>query len=129
MQEKFSPNDTFSYRLKVAIKASGLKQKEIARKIGVSEITISRYCAGTQAPNATNIQELARVLGVPLSTLVDKSPLLPITPQPAHELSPDNPTPTEEVEYWKSRAEQAEEKLQRIETILKELFAFARIGL
>lgn len=32
MQEKFSQNDAFSYRLKVAIKASGLKQKEIAKK-------------------------------------------------------------------------------------------------
>lgn len=31
MQEKFSQNDAFSYRLKVAIKASGLKQKEIAK--------------------------------------------------------------------------------------------------
>jgi len=129
MQEKFSQNDTFSYRLKVAIKASGLKQKEIAKKIGVSEITISRYCAGTQVPNSANIQELARVLGVPLSSLIDKSPLMSITPPSTPDIIPAYTSPTEEVEYWKNRAEQAEEKLQRIETILKELFAFARIGL
>lgn len=51
-----------------------------------------------------------------------------ITPPSTPDIIPACTSPTEEVEYRKNRAEQAEEKLQRIETILKELFAFARIG-
>lgn len=36
-------------------------------------------------------------------------------------------TPTDNID-WKQRALNAEERIARLETILKELFAFARIG-
>lgn len=125
MQEKNSQNDSFSYRLKIAIKSSGLKQKEIAKRMGVSEITISRYCAGTQAPSTANLQMLSSILNVPLSSLVDNTPIAPILTSPLV-LAPKT-IESDQID-WKSRALAAEERLQRIETILHELFAFARIG-
>lgn len=124
MQDKFSQNDIFSYRLKTAIKSSGLKQKEIAKRMGVSEITISRYCAGTQAPSTANLHLLSSILNVPISALVDNPTTTHIPTAP----SPASATTSLEQVDWKRRALAAEERLQRIETILHELFAFARIG-
>ena len=124
-QEKNHLNDDFSSRLKQAIINSGLKQKELAKRIGVSEITISRYCKGTQSPIRGNIFLLASALNVTPSWLEygDKEQnLSDIEPSPA-----DNLLPEEHIN-WKRRALAAEERLQRIETILREIFAFARIG-
>lgn len=130
MQEKSSFNVTFSYRLKQAISASGLKQKEIAKRIGVSEITISRYCKGTQTPTNANLSALADVLNVPLSTLVDTPTTTTTIEQVAPTITTDETASQscDNCETWKRRALAAEERLQRIETILRELFAFARIG-
>lgn len=65
MQEKTSQND--SYRLKRSIADSDLKQKELAKRIGVSEITISRYCAGMQVPALGKLAAIARELARPVA--------------------------------------------------------------
>ena len=120
MQEKKSFGVNFSSRLKGAIKSSGLKQKDLARRIGVSEITLSRYCAGTQTPTNSNLRLLAAEIGVSVAYLLGESDIVPIKPDLTRN---DN----EEIN-WKRRAIEAEERLMRLETILRELFAFARIG-
>lgn len=129
MQEKNSSADIFSLRLKKAIKASGLKQKELAKRIGVSEITMSRYCAGTQKPTHGNLALLATALNVPISSLIDKDSF-PITPNPEFSPTPSDDNDTDAsplTQQWKNRALAAEQKLQHIENIIHELFTFAKI--
>lgn len=100
---------------------SGLKQKELAKRIGVSEITISRYCSGTQVPAQDKLAAIAQELARPVAWFFgEESPLL--TPLPPITAADDADID------WKARALAAEERLQRIENILRELFAFAKIG-
>ncbi|MCC8091919.1 helix-turn-helix domain-containing protein [Akkermansia sp.] len=123
MQEINESNETFSNRLRSAIRRSGMKQKELARRIKVSEITMSRYCSGAQQPKMDVIQDMASILNTSVQWLLSG---VQITPPPPENSSLDTPQPAPE--DWKRRALIAEERLSRIETILHELFAFAKIG-
>lgn len=124
-QEKNELKANFSSRIKEAIAASGLKQKELAKRIGISEITLSRYVSGTQEPSRGYLFLLASHLNVAPSWLAgdDNEELA----KEVKDKLDDNQLP-EDNTNWKRRALAAEERLQRIETILRELFAFARIG-
>lgn len=131
MQEKNCSNDNFLSRLRHVIKTSGLKQKELAKKIGVSEISISRYCSGTQVPTRVTVNMLAAQLGVSARWLYtgEGSPSVSVTATTDNKDTEDDNSPSDEGElYWKRRALAAEERLMRLETILHELFAFAHIG-
>ncbi len=123
-QDKNSRSDNFSFRLSQAISSSGLKQKELAKMVGVAEITISRYKSGAQTPNNATLNMLASVLNVSPAWLSTGK-------EPAHPenivATTTNTTTTDNID-WKQRALNAEERLARLENILKELFAFARIG-
>lgn len=44
------------------IKANGIKQKELAEFIGLTEVTISRYIRGSRVPNGCNIVKIASAL-------------------------------------------------------------------
>lgn len=123
-QDKNSRVDNFSSRLSRAISASGLKQKELAKMVGVAEITLSRYKSGAQTPNNATLNMLASVLNVSPAWLSTGE-------EPAQQenivASTTFTTPADNID-WKQRALNAEERLARLENILKELFAFARIG-
>ena len=121
MQEKKSQNVNFSSRLKSAIQTSGLKQKELAKRVGVSAVTLSRYCSGTQVPTNANLRLLAAEIGVSVAYLLGESDIVPLKPAQENLPSDDNIN-------WEKRAKDAEERLARLENILRELFAFARIG-
>ena len=123
-QEKNSLLDNFSSRLTWAISSSGLKQKELAKIVGVAEITISRYKSGVQTPNNATLNMLASVLNVSPEWLSTGKASM----QPENIVATTTiDTPTDNID-WKQRALNAEERLARLENILKELFAFARIG-
>lgn len=123
-QEKNSRLDDFSSRLTWAISSSELKQKELAKIVGVAEITISRYKSGVQMPNKATLNMLASVLNVSPEWLsTGEEPVQ----QENIVAATTNTTPTDNID-WKQRALNAEERLARLENILKELFAFARIG-
>lgn len=133
MQEKSCSEDNFLSRLRHVIKTSGLKQKDLAKKIGVSEISISRYCSGTQVPTRVTVNMLAALLGVSVSWLYtgEGSPSINATTTNTTDSKlqeNDNPSGGDGELYWKRRAMAAEERLMRLETILRELFAFAHIG-
>ena len=70
MQEINESNETFSNRLRSAIRRSGMKQKELARRIKVSEITMSRYCSGAQQPKMDVIQDMASILNTSVQWLL-----------------------------------------------------------
>lgn len=48
---------------------AGLKQKELAERIGVSESRISQYEKGSQNPRISTLMKLAEALEIPLKTL------------------------------------------------------------
>ena len=57
--------------LKELLKAKGLKQKWLANKMGVSEVTVSNWCAGKSVPNKSHLQKLSELLEVPIKSIVN----------------------------------------------------------
>lgn len=56
-----------SLRIKEILKEKGLTQKELAQKMGVAEISLSRSING--APTLTTLEKIAAALGVEVSEL------------------------------------------------------------
>lgn len=125
MQEKNQNRCNFSFRLGQAIVAKGLKQKTLAEYVGVTEITLSRYKKGTQVPNEATLMLLADALGVSVEWLRGEEERTSVGLAEAATLKEIS---QEEARAWKKRALMSEERLKRLEVILKELFAFAKIG-
>ena len=48
-------------QIKKAIQNSGLKQKFVANKLGISEITLSYYISGTRNPSRDRLRDLAKI--------------------------------------------------------------------
>lgn len=55
--------------LKELIKSKGFKQKYIADKIGVSEVTLSNWVKGKSFPSEENLKKLSQTLEVPIENL------------------------------------------------------------
>lgn len=55
--------------LKDLFKLRGIKQKWIAEKIGVSEVTVSHWVQGKATPREIHIKQLAGLLDIPFSQL------------------------------------------------------------
>ena len=53
----------FGKRLASLLKARGMTQKQLAQRLGMSEITISRYVTGERQPSAEAVTNIARELG------------------------------------------------------------------
>ena len=51
-------------------KAKGLKQKELAEKLGVSDKTVSRWENGNYMPDLSILKPLSEVLGISLNELL-----------------------------------------------------------
>ena len=58
--------------LKELLKSKGLKQNWLASKIGVSEVTVSNWCAGKSVPNKAHLQKISELLDVTLRTIVNR---------------------------------------------------------
>ena len=58
--------------LKELLKSKGLKQKWLAGKIGVSEVTVSNWCAGKSVPKKEHIQRISELLDVPVKTIYNQ---------------------------------------------------------
>lgn len=70
----------FTKRLKEARLALGISQRELGRRIGLSEDVVSsritRYERGTSEPDFVTASKLAKELGVPLAYLLADSDVL-----------------------------------------------------
>lgn len=55
--------------LKELIRARGVKQKWLATKLGVSEVTVSNWCSGKTVPNQNHFEKLSAILDVELIVL------------------------------------------------------------
>jgi len=51
-------------------KQKGLKQRDLADKIGVTEVSVSRYIRGTRIPNANILKKMAEVLEVSVGEIL-----------------------------------------------------------
>lgn len=75
-----TPKSMFTKRLKKARLALGISQRELGRRIGLSEDVVSsrvtRYERGTSEPDFETASKMARELGVPLAYLLADSDVL-----------------------------------------------------
>ena len=55
--------------LKEVFKFKGIKQKWLAEKMGVSEVTISNWVTEKSSPSKKNIEKLGNLLGVSINEL------------------------------------------------------------
>lgn len=58
-------------RLKAAIKTQGISQKEFARKINITEATLSRYINGLRIPDAKTIKAICETLNITSDWLLE----------------------------------------------------------
>lgn len=61
----------FGDRLKRLIHIKGMTQGEFARKLGVTEATLSRYITGTHEPGVSKAEQMAKILDCDISRLFD----------------------------------------------------------
>ena len=61
---------SFSKRLKDIMESQGVLQADLAKKTGITETTISRYCNGKRIPNIEALVKIAKALDVPTDLLV-----------------------------------------------------------
>lgn len=58
--------------LKELLKAKGIKQVWIANRLGVSEVTVSNWCAGKSVPKKSHVEKLSKLLDVPANAIVNR---------------------------------------------------------
>ena len=57
--------------LKELLKSKGIKQKWLASKMGVSEVTVSNWCSAKSVPKKEHLQKLSDLLDVPVKALIN----------------------------------------------------------
>lgn len=65
----------FGERVRMMRHGAGLKQVELAEKLGVSKGAVASYEIGRSEPNLKNLIGLSRILGVPTGWLLGEEPL------------------------------------------------------
>lgn len=98
MQAKKFTNHNFSARLDSLMKTSGLKQKEIAEKSGVAASALINYKNGRNLPSAVELYKLAKFFGCSMEWLLTGED--------------DEGSPNHAVAVWKTKAEEAEKKIE-----------------
>jgi transcriptional regulator with XRE-family HTH domain len=56
--------------LKELLKSKGIKQNWLATKMGVSEVTVSSWCAGKSVPKKEHLKRLSELMDVNINTLI-----------------------------------------------------------
>lgn len=57
--------------LKELLKSKGIKQKWLASKMGVSEVTVSNWCSAKSVPKKEHLRKLSDLLDVPVKALIN----------------------------------------------------------
>lgn len=65
--------EIFITRLGQVIKEKGLTQRELASKVGVTEVSMSRYIKGERVPSGPIVVNIAKELGISVDYLVGES--------------------------------------------------------
>ena len=61
----------FEEKVKELMNGSGMSQKELSKKSGVSEASLSRYLSGSLKPRIDVISNIARVFGLTASDIIE----------------------------------------------------------
>ncbi len=69
-QELASSLLIFKIKLKQLLARDGLTQKELAKKVGLSEATINNYVMGRRLPKDSTLRNIAKVFSIPLHVLL-----------------------------------------------------------
>ncbi|MNN13172.1 transcriptional repressor DicA [compost metagenome] len=69
---------TNSLRFALARRRRGIKKRELASRIGVTERSVSSYESGTQEPEAATMTRIAQALGFPEAFFFGDDPEIPI---------------------------------------------------
>ena len=65
--------EIFISRIEQARKEKGLTQRELANRVGVTEVSMSRYVNGARVPKGPIVVNIAKALGVSVDYLVGTS--------------------------------------------------------
>lgn len=57
--------------LKELLRSKGVKQKWLANKIGISEVSVSNWVKGKSEPTLKNYQKISEALNIPLTELTN----------------------------------------------------------
>ena len=69
------------YKIQILRKKNGLSQAELARRAGISEISIRKYESGDRTPKIQTLSKIAEALHVPLYELYDDCDKIRFNPQ------------------------------------------------
>ena len=68
-----TPSETFGQRLRRLRKKAGLTQEELAKKLDIHNVTVSKWENNELIPKTVNIRKLAEAIHVPISELLENS--------------------------------------------------------
>lgn len=54
-----------TYRIKLVLEKTGIKQAELARRIGVAQQSVQKWVHGITSPSTANLDKLSEVTGYP----------------------------------------------------------------
>ena len=72
LEYKCNSSTALAKNIKSAMAKKGLSQRELARRINVKEVTLSRYITGNRTPKATTLNIIAKELGVTMDSLMER---------------------------------------------------------
>ena len=68
--QKDEYDKAFGEHLKSLIEEKGMTQKELARRTGLTEASVSRYISGHRTPRITQAYRMAWAIGIDMNTLI-----------------------------------------------------------
>lgn len=87
------------------LEEKGLTQRELAERVGLSKVSLNRWCKGKTRPNSAALKKIADYFGMTVAELCgggDKQEIIRKLSQEAKEGE----------DYWRQRAERAEAALR-----------------
>lgn len=103
--------DAFRFRLNMAMRERGIKQKELAASLSVSENMISYYCNGDRVPNLVRLKEIAQCLNVSTDYLLGLT---------------DNMTTNKEIDFIANYTGMTEAAIQNLHDCAKDGVTYAQ---
>ena len=61
----------FHEKLQIALSHRDMNQKQLAERMGVTEVSISRWMHGTRIPKVSDLKKLCKVMNVSADWLLD----------------------------------------------------------
>lgn len=82
MQEKINKTGRFLLNFRFLINKTGLQDQEIAEKLGIHKVSISRYFSEKRIPKRTVLEKIAAYFNLPAADLLEKDLQSEKIPQP-----------------------------------------------